>query len=251
MRKYCLYTLFILFIAASRTSSASDCLKFHVIENAPMGYLNTEQKLLGVHLEYLKALETETGFCIKTNLVPYPRIWKSIELGKHDGGIIFKSLSRSSSVTYVEKIRSVKTIIVAMKGTELSDYNDLKGLIIGKTRGTHLSKQFDNDLSLKIVELNNYGQAAKMIKLGRIDAIAGSALVLSYQLNKYNILADVDFTNKLILGEKEQWLQLSNKSKHLDKIPKLQQAIQQLKQDGSFDLIMNKYYGTDWKYINQ
>lgn len=51
-------------------------------------------------------------------------------------------------------------------------------LTIGKTRGTHLSKFFDQDPNFNIIELNNYGQA-KMTKFGRINAIAASALALS------------------------------------------------------------------------
>jgi hypothetical protein len=61
----------------------------------------------------------------------------------------------------------------------------------------------------------------------------------------------VDLTHKLVLGEKEQWLQLSKKSQHLDKIPQLRIAIEKLKQDGSFDVIMDKYYGDEWRVVNQ
>jgi ABC-type amino acid transport substrate-binding protein len=61
----------------------------------------------------------------------------------------------------------------------------------------------------------------------------------------------VDLTHKLVLGEKEQWLQLSKKSQHLDKIPQLRIAIEKLKQDGSLDAIMDKYYGDEWRVVNQ
>lgn len=250
MIKFCFCTVFVLFITAAHANSQAECLELHVISNSPIGFENSDKENVGVHWEYLTALEKATDFCINKTLLPYARIWQSIEHGKHDGGIVFKSDSRSNFIEYVAPIRTVKTVVIPVNGIKIRSYDDLTDLTIGKTRGTHLSKKFDHDASLKLIELNNYDQAAQMLKLGRIDAIAGSALVLSYQLRKYDVLDKVNLTNKLILGEKEQWLQLSKQSKHLDKIPELKQAIEQLQQNGRFDLIMDKYYGKRWKQIN-
>jgi ABC-type amino acid transport substrate-binding protein len=238
-------------IAPSNANENSNCLDLHVIANAPIGYINQHNIHQGVHWDYLLAIEKESNLCLNKTLLPYARIWQSIRVGKHDGGIIFKSNSRSNIVEYVAPIRSVKTVVVPLKGISIKSYADLRHIIIGKTRGTHLSKKFDSDKNLQIVELNNYQQAAKMIEHGRIDAIAGSALVISYQLNKYNMFTHVDIDNKWVLGEKEQWLQLSSKSSHLDKTPQLKEAIEKLQKNGSFDKIMNKYYGDKWKEINQ
>ncbi len=228
-----------------------NCLEFHVISNAPIGFVNDDGNSTGVHWEYLTALEKLTGLCINKGLLPYPRIWHSIEKGDHDGGIVFKSDSRSKLVEYAGFIRKVKTVVIPVKGLSISRYIDLHNIVIGKTRGTHLSEKFDSDKNLHVIELNNYEQAAQMLKRGRIDAIAGSALILSYQLKKHGVLDRVDIKNKLALGEKEQWLQLSKKSKHLNKILVLKQAVEILQQDGTFEHIMNKYYGQQWQQINK
>lgn len=228
-----------------------NCLYFHVVDNAPIGFKNKSGNSTGVHLEYLAELEKLSEVCINKTLLPYPRIWHSIEIGNHDGGIIFKSDSRSKLVEYVALIRKVKTVVIPVRGLRINNYDDLRNIIIGKTRGTHLSERFDNDKNLAVVELNDYEQAAKMLKYGRIDAIAGSALVLSYQFNKHDIIDKVDIENKLVLGEKEQWLQLSKKSIHLNKILSLRKTIETLQKNGTFELIMNKYYGQGWQQINK
>jgi len=228
-----------------------DCLAFHVIQNAPIGFESAKGKLQGVHFEYLAELEKRSGLCINKSILPYARVWQSIKTGGHDGGIIFKSDSRKKYVEYVALIRKVKTVVIPINGVNITNYSDLSSLIIGKTRGTHLSERFDNDKNLNIVELNNYDQAARMLKHGRIDAIAGSALVLSYQLKKYALLSELDVSNKFTLGEKEQWLQLSKQSTQLNKAVKLRKSIAELKKNGTFELIMNKYYGKEWKQINK
>lgn len=222
-----------------------------MINNAPLGFKNADKESVGVHWEYLKALEKETGFCINKTIFPYARIWQSLKFGKHDGGIMFKSDLHSNIVEYVALIRSVKIVVMPIMGVDIKSYKDLYELNIGKTRKTSLSNRFDQDTDLNTIELNNYGQAIKMIKLARIDAIAASALVLSYQLKMYDALDYVNYKNKLTLGEKEQWLQFSKKSKHLDKIPLLEKAIEKLQLDGTFDLIMEKYYGEQWNKINE
>lgn len=249
MIKFLFCLIFI--IPASQALEDLDCLEFHVIKNAPLGFKNNDNEDVGVHWEYLVALEKETGFCIKKNLIPYARIWQSIAQGNHDGGIMFKSASRSNIVEYAALVRTVNVVVIPVHDINVESYNDLYTLTIGKTRGTHLSKLFDEDPNLNIIELNNYGQAAQMIKFGRINAIAGSALVLNYRLKKYHVLNNVNHIKKLTLGKKEQWLQLSKKSKHLDKIPALKKAIDKLKHNGTFDLIMDKYYGEHWKQMNQ
>jgi len=231
-------------------NNAQDCLEFHVINNSPLGYQNPQGHGAGVHWEYLSAIENKADICINKTLLPYPRIWKSIEHGQHDGGIVFKSSTRANFVSYVALIRRVKTIVIFNQGTTVTKYVNLRKLTIGKVRGTHLSEEFDNDPQLNIFKLNNYNQAANMLRLGRIDAIAGSALALSALLKKFDLINKVDLENRFVLGQKEQWLQLSVHSNHLDKIPKLKHAIEQLQQDGSFNQIMDKYYGQQWRTIN-
>jgi polar amino acid transport system substrate-binding protein len=251
MKKLFLIIICLLHIVPTWAEKPVDCPTFHVIENAPMGFNNSTNAATGVHWDYLTEIHKLSNVCLNKILLPYPRIWQSIKQGEHDGGIIFKSESRSIFIEYVAPIRTVKTVVIALKGIKIENYADLRNITIGKTRGTHLSKQFDQDTDLNIIELSNYQQAAKMIKHGRIDAIAGSALVLSYQLKANNVLIYVDLENKLVLGEKEQWLQFSKKSKHLNKIPLLKNAIERLRSNGKFDLIMDKYYGIEWRLINQ
>jgi ABC-type amino acid transport substrate-binding protein len=111
-------------------------------------------------------------------------------------------------------------------------------------RGVHLSERFDNDKSLKLIELMNFDQATKMIDLQRVEAIAGNAFALAFQLQKLGVLEKVDLGSQLKLGEKEQWLQLSKKSKNLELLPALEQSITELKNNGVFEQILVKYYGS-------
>jgi len=222
-----------------------------VIDNNHAGLKKSHKGNIGVHWEYLEALERETGFCINKTILPNKRIWQSLKEGKHDGGIMFKSDLHPNIVEYVALIHTVKTIVIPIVGVDIQHYKDLYELTIGKPRGISLSETFDHDPQLNIIELNHYAQAIQMIKLGRLDAIAGCATALDYHLKTFSALNKVNYKNKLDLGKKEQWLQFSKKSKHLDKIPLFEKAIEKLRLDGTFNLIMDKYYGEQWNLINK
>ena len=229
----------------------ADCLNFHVIQNEPIGYKDASGNATGVHWDYLAAIEEESGLCINKQLMPYARLWLSMEKGQHDGGIAFRSKNHESLIHPVEKIRVLATVIFPRKDIKIDRYEDLAGLYIGKTKGTRLSDKFDNDESLLKVDLVNYKMAANMLKLGRIDAIAGSQIVLTYQLSKYNAIDNLTLEKPFVLGEREQWLQLSKKSKHLDHTEQLRDAINTLKLRGVFDQIMIKYHGQTWQLHNE
>ncbi len=225
----------------------SECMNMHVIDNAPMGYIDANGQPTGVHWEYLAAIENKSGICINKKLLPYSRLWASLAAGTHDGGIIFRSPDRDYLIEAVALIRTLQTVVIPRKGITINSYEDLTGLIIGKTRGTQLSDRFDADDTLKKYRLNHYQQAAKMIRAGRLDAVAGSDAVLHYQLAKYGAIQYVDLQGSFNLGYREQWLQLSKKSKHLDKVEALKKAITALRTEGVLNAIIDKYYGLSFK----
>ncbi|MGJ8680281.1 substrate-binding periplasmic protein [Paraglaciecola sp.] len=233
----------LLLTVSLQTKAQGPCLKFHVIHSEPIGFVNNSGTPTGVHWDYLNAIEKDSGICINKELMPYARIWENIKHGKHDGGIIFKSESRSPIVVYASHIKSVPTVVIPLEGLHLKSYDDLRGLLIGTMRGIHLSERFDNDNTLNKIELTNFEQETRMINLKRIDAIAGNGLALMYQLKKFHVIEKVNLNDQLVLGEKEQWLQFSKKSPYLNRIPKLKQSIKKLKQDGTFNKILIKYYG--------
>lgn len=231
---------------AVTSAQAETCLNLHVIDNRPLGFEDENGQPTGVHWEFLTALEARSDLCINKSLFPYSRIWKSIKFGSHDGGIIFRSSDRNSLVDYVAPILAVQTVVIPQKGVTIKEYQDLKGLTVGKVRGTRLSKQFDTDDSINKLEMNSYDQVFKTIKLKRIDAMAGSWLGLS-PISNSDAADYVDIPGKLVIGKRVQWLQISKKSQHIDKIPILRKAVEELVSEGVFDAIMIKYYGSDWK----
>ena len=216
----------------------------HIIQSVPLGFLDDQLKISGVDFEVLEQLETYSGVCMTKRLMPIARIWKSIEQGQHDGGLVFKSAKRDHLVVYAAFIRHADIIVLPRKGLEIDSYEQLHKLSIAKTRGTPLNKRFDEENKINLVEVTNYGQLINMLRLGRIDAVAGSAEPIFHHISKLEKSnKNIDVGQKFVLGKREKWLQFSKLSANLEHIPKLQKAVGLMIQNGDYDRIMLKYYG--------
>lgn len=236
------------YLLLPRVAYSADCLNMHVILNNPLGYVNQNGQPTGIHWDFLDAVELRSGICLNKKLTPYARIWKSIEHGGHDGGIVFRSQDRDTLVEYVAPIFTVRTVVISKEETKISNYKDLKKLRIGKVRGIRLSKDFDTDTSLNITGLKNYEQLWMNLSRNRLDAIAGSEIGL--QQTKRSILeSEIVLSEPFILGERVQWLQISKKSKHLQYIPRLKLAIEELINEGAYSNLMEKHQKNNLKFI--
>jgi ABC-type amino acid transport substrate-binding protein len=227
------------------------CLDMHVIQSVPQGFYDEQQNVVGMDFEVLQQIEKYSGICMTKRLMPIARIWKSIEQGQHDGGLIFKSSGRDHLVEYAAFIRHAEIIVIPRKGLILDNYEQLHKISIAKTRGSPLSNRFDSDNKLNLSEVTNYGQLIQMLEFGRIDAVAGSAAPLFYHLAKLdNVETNIEVNKKFVLGSREKWLQFSKKSADLDQIPKLKEAVGLMIKNGDYERIMRKYYGSNAEYFS-
>lgn len=231
-------------------ANANPCIEVGVIHNAPIGFVDNSGHWAGVHWDYLTAIAERAGLCFDKRLLPYARLWKSLEHGHHDSSIAFRSSDRDRFVVPAAFVRRIRNVVIPRKDLEVSNLKELEGLLVGKTRGTRLSDNFDNDENIHKVELTNYQQVIGMLKSGRIDAIAGSGMALSYHLKQNNALDAVNLSSIYVLGEREQWFQFSQQSENLKYIPQISDAIESLREEGVLDDILTRYHGPQWMYIN-
>ncbi|WP_413701056.1 substrate-binding periplasmic protein [Psychromonas sp. KJ10-10] len=217
------------------------CLSMHIVFNASAGYLNETGKVVGFHVDFLNALERKTGFCMNKKLLPYARAKRSIELGGHDGGILASESDLDKSVIYIAKLLTSKTIIIPKKGLTLKNYNDLTKIVIGKVRGAKLDEAIDNDKNISFLEVSNYKHGLEMLKKGRIDAIAGNSLGLTV-ISELGMNDEVNLSGKYVLGQREVWFLLSNKSEYITKVEQLREATLALIEENIVDDILHKYF---------
>jgi ABC-type amino acid transport substrate-binding protein len=248
-KKSFLFFTVVLFIAFP--VMAKECLSMHVVDLPPAGFKNKSGELIGIHVDFIEALEERSGICMDKKIMPYVRAVKNLKLGIHDTGILNPSSDSDFylNVQYVTKLITLKTIILPKKGLSLSSDKSLKNIIIGKVRGSPLGSSFDEG-KYEILELKSYGHGLSMLKRGRIDALAGNASGM-YVIGKSNLDNYFNVSGKFIIGERELWLVFSKYSDNIDQIEPIKTAAQALVNEGVVELIFEKFIGKNWMLLNE
>lgn len=236
---------------ASSQLFGKERLNIYVIRSEPLGFIDALGNPTGQHWDNTRAISSRSGIEMEMKIAPKARILADIKKGHIDGCILFRGGKRDNIIEYVEKIRTIKIIAINQKGLPLNRYEDLyNSKRIGVIRNTFFGKRFDLDSRLKLERSSKYEVMVRQLSKGRIDTATGNAIVLNYLFNKLNMLDKVEQPG-IVLTQKEQWFQMSKKSKHLDKLPRIRQAIRELKADGTFDQILTRYTGDNWRVVNR
>ena len=240
-----------LFFPGELRADSNRAFVVSVIDSFPFAYQEENGKLTGTHYEYLLAISDKTGIPIQIKITPRVRIVKNLEAGKTDAVIMFRSAKRNSIVEYAGKVRDIRIIALGRKGFKLQKHEDLyKSNKIGILKNQWVSLEFNGDENLNLRAYNSYPQLIRMLSLERLDTVVGNAIALSNSLRKLNLLDAVELPG-LPLAVKQQWFQFSKRSKHLDKKELVQETINELRKDGTFDTILTKHVGSDWKELNK
>lgn len=226
---------------------AQECMVMHVVLNTAAGYIDEDGEITGYHYDFLTALEEKSGICMDKQLLPHSRAKRNIQIGAHDGGILAHSTNLDADVEYITKILTSETVIIPKKGLSLNSYQNLPKITIARIRRVNFGDALDNASNITFIDVPDYKHGLQLIERGRVDAIAGNNLGLSIIIDNLEMAEELNLQEKVIIGEREVWLVLSNKSKYLNKADQLREAAQTIIDKGVLDNILKKYFGENWK----
>jgi polar amino acid transport system substrate-binding protein len=180
---------------------------------APFYFPYNNQLCEGVAVATFTQIVAHTNLFFKHVPYPYARVLHSLKTGQLDIALIFKNSALVEHVDFIGPVSKSKVVVLVNSQNSITSYADLSNLkAIAVIRSAHFENKFDNDNSLIKVHVENYAQAIKMFKLGRVDGVVGSVVGLDYQLRMQNIDVNI-LINAYVLGEKEWWLHLSKNSR--------------------------------------
>ncbi|CAH0539575.1 substrate-binding periplasmic protein [Vibrio marisflavi] len=233
------FSAFLLLITVN-LAYASEPINISILSSYPFGYVDNNGQNVGTYWEYIQSIEKKSGLPIESTIIPKPRVLLYLKGGESDAAILFKSKSLADSVVFIEKVRTIP-IVVATRNKIIEQYEDLYQLdSIAMFRAGSISPRFDSDDKIKKVSVKDYPSMVAMLSKGRIDAIIGNGIVIQALIEKACLQEKLTIS-PLVVGEKEQWLVFSKKSKQLDKIPQFKQAIEELQSEGTLDKIFQSH----------
>lgn len=253
----------ILFIMLSllpfRWANAETELVFHVIAAQPFGYTDNNGNPTGLHYEIIQELSIRSNISIRPVIMPYNRIWATLSDGQHDGGIVWRSSERDALVDYLSFVWTDYITALTLKNHEIRNYGDLHDDIdVGVLTSSSINDQFNSDDKINKILTGKYENAISMLVAKRVDAVVGNLFAYLYIAKHQNALDELSLPG-FYMGHREQWLQMSKKSRNLQGLAEherrqllntLALTMTNMVEDGTIQALNKKYYGEVVDQVN-
>lgn len=213
----------------------------------PMGYLDDNGDTVGFDVD----LATETFKRLDMDVKFQSIDWSMKETELNSGNIdaIWNGYSlteeRKMKVSYTDAYMKNSQLIVTLKDSSIKNKDDLKGKIIGTQQGSAGQEALEKDTEIlnnldgSPVLYDTFDKVFRDLEAGRIDAIVGDETLVKYYMSKkgedkYKILKDNFGTEDYVVAFRKEDTELRDK---------VNNTINEIKQDKSFDEIYNKWFG--------
>ncbi len=160
---FCLIILSFSGLSVTWASEGNELI-FHVMDTQPFGYVDEKGKETGLHFDIINALAKRSGVAIRPVIMPYNRIWATLENGAHDGGIVWRSKERDTLVDYVGFVWTDYLTALTLKNHDILAYENLhNGRPVGMITSSSVSDKFNNDEKINKTPIGQYDHALMML----------------------------------------------------------------------------------------
>jgi len=221
------------------TPALAEVLNIATIDLLPYGYTENGQPT-GLNYELANIIAKEAGYTPNNSIVPLARATHYIETGRMDVVIMFSTPFILTHADNLGLVLPMETVVLSRADTIIDTLQDLSGKTVATVRGAKYDDRVSKINDIVLYPTRNYTQSLKMLLFGRVDAVIGPILGLSYTA-KENNFSKQDFSTPFILSTAQGNLFLSKKSSSTDKKQRLSNALKHLKKNGTLQSILNKY----------
>ena len=195
--------------------------------------------IVGIDPEVAKALADKLGMELSVEDMAFDAVIPSVATGKADIGMAAITVTdeRKTSVDFTDSYaESALVVIVKNDNTEITGADSLSGKKVGVQTGTtgdlKASELAGDD---NVERFNSYFEAIQSLKQGKVDAV-----VIDTAPAKVFLSQNEDLKQAGEEMDKEEYA-IAVKKGNTELVEKLNAAIAELKEDGTFDGIVNKY----------
>jgi len=193
-----------------------------------------------------KVVETE-GVVLKSEILPWARAISHIESGLIDViPVIFKTREREEFMVFSSPYLKVPAVIAVAAGKSFpfKGLEDLKGIKGVMVKGDSVSDEFQQYQShLTLTKVSRYEHALKMLVSNRADYAVVAKYGFMVEIERLGYTGEIEFLPEPV-ATRDLHFAFSKKSKHLDLLPKLNERIIKIQQDGSLDQLVGDAINT-------
>ncbi|OZG74086.1 hypothetical protein BTA51_08415 [Hahella sp. CCB-MM4] len=239
-----LFFLSVSFCAPAENEN-DDSSSIHVtvaVNNAPPYRIIDGTRVSGLYIDIFNALAERLQWQVIYEEVPFPRALHMMRYGQAD--IMLGPMRRPEREVFMDYSIPAfpperKLFLVNDPKEQIHSYEDLYGKIIGTLRGSAYFLRFDKDEQLQKVEGNNYATLLRMLAYNRVDTVVIPELLavalqkelgLSFTASPYTVPGETSY------------IALSRKSGLRARMKEIKQALDQMKEDHTYDSLLDKYH---------
>lgn len=243
MKKCIAFILPVLFLAPM--IALAEKMIFVTDGQSPPLVFKDNGKFVGSDVEIVTEICKRAGIEPEIHDYPLKRALMMTEKGEAAGIFtIFRTEERDQFLYFPEEtINTVRTMVIGRKysGFRINSLEDLRDKAIGVMDGRKYGPEFDNIPGLKKEFLKTKEQMILMLNKGRVDVILNSEEPFKHEVRKMGI--EDKFEMLYLVRENPVYVAFSKtlgeKGEKLSKV--FSEALKQMKADGTYEKILNKY----------
>lgn len=207
----------------------------------------------GLAIDLVSTALSRAGYATEYTEVPWARALKGVELGDYD--VLATSWYSEARAEYgvfsaPYMVNRVRLLTRADHPVTFTGLVDLRRYSVAVARGYAYSPGFDQDTTLKKVQVRNFISGARMVAAGRVDLSVEDEYVARYYLaQESNDLAHALVFVNPPLGLSNLHILVSKKNPERDTIiAAFNSSIASMKADGTYQALFRKHgIDTDWQ----
>lgn len=209
-------------------------------EYPPFGYMNEQNQISGFDIDLVDAISKKVGFEYKFIKVGFDALIPALKSGKIDA--IAASMSatdeRRKSVDFTDPYIFTKNLYLKMAtNKDITSKDQLKTKRIGAMLGTVQESVANSIKGAKVMPTEGIAGSIMNLKAGKVDVVIVDSSVGYGYLKK-----NKDIINWLEESDGSDGFAMAfDKDKQTQLLAKFNQALKDIKQDGTYDKLLEKY----------
>ena len=243
MKKKILAFLLFLFPLFSLGYANADTIK--IVSDtayAPFEFKDTDQTYKGIDVDIINKVAEIKGWNIQMSYPGFDAAVNAVQAGQADAIMagMTKTKERENVFTMSDTYYDTKVVIATTKSHKISQYDQLKGKTVGVKNGTAAQRFLESIKDKYGFTIKTFDTGDLMnnsLSTGAVNAIMDDKPVIEYAINQgqdLSINMDGEAVGSFAFGVKKG-------SKYEYLVTEFNEALAQMKKDGSLDKIINKW----------
>jgi ABC-type amino acid transport substrate-binding protein len=226
---------------SSSANSRNKDVDMITLGQVPYGFVTPEGEKKGAFYDILNEIMSVSHIGNSNRLIPFKRVLAQITAHKNVCTIAANDNENKAVFDLVEPVGfKLSAGVLPGPAIDLNDYSNLKGIRIAVPLGAYISEKFHDDQDLIKVTSSKYTNAMKMLKTGRVDAVAGAMPALMY-ISQTQGIDKKYFGKPLVLQSYDVYL-LCSYDLAEDARSILKKTLIELKSNGKIKQILDSYF---------